>query len=362
MLRLSLPLLSFLLCADVLGQVVTTEDGLGADTFVTSTAPTTNYGGEEHVTVKNDSGTGKLHRKSYVRFDLSGVREQLTGATLELTFYFASVNSPCSSDFDIYGLVDLHPGEMWDESAVAWNTAPANTGGGTGLVADEVTHLGTLTLPICDLDVGDLITFTTPELVSFLDADTDGLATLIIVRKQANLTNQCFASKEHATFSAPRLRLDGYGSFCYCSAGPCGNSDPGAGCVNSTGMGARLAAQGSASISADDLVLSATVLPGNAFGLLFMGGGTVDPGTLGDGLLCVSPGPQSFCRFPVRNSGPTGQLVEGPGIVGYSLGLEEPCHIQAGSTWHFQAWFRDPNGPCGQGFNSTNGISVTFGN
>ena len=34
--------------------------------------------------------------------------------------------------------------------------------------------------------------------------------------------------------------------------------------------------------------------------------------------------------------------------------------IVAGATVHFQGWYRDPAGPCGSGFNLTNGYSVVF--
>ena len=34
--------------------------------------------------------------------------------------------------------------------------------------------------------------------------------------------------------------------------------------------------------------------------------------------------------------------------------------ITAGQTWNFQAWYRDPDGPCGQGSNFTNALEVTF--
>ena len=34
--------------------------------------------------------------------------------------------------------------------------------------------------------------------------------------------------------------------------------------------------------------------------------------------------------------------------------------IVAGETWNFQAWYRDPQGPCGGFFNLSNAVSVTF--
>ncbi len=38
----------------------------------------------------------------------------------------------------------------------------------------------------------------------------------------------------------------------------------------------------------------------------------------------------------------------------------ETGHIDAGETWYFQGWYRDPMGPCGTAFNLSNAIAVTF--
>jgi hypothetical protein len=47
-------------------------------------------------------------------------------------------------------------------------------------------------------------------------------------------------------------------------------------------------------------------------------------------------------------------------VVGLSSSLPAGAQIAAGETWHFQAWFRDPSGPCGMGSNLTNALRVTF--
>jgi len=31
-----------------------------------------------------------------------------------------------------------------------------------------------------------------------------------------------------------------------------------------------------------------------------------------------------------------------------------------GTTWYAQTWYRDPAGPCGGGFNTSNGLVLTF--
>ena len=89
------------------------------------------------------------------------------------------------------------------------------------------------------------------------------------------------------------------------------------------------------------------------------------PGQLGlpfvDGLRCVgSAGGVGTRRFPVRNAGPAGALVEGPGIVAYTVANFGPASaIGAGQSWNFQAWFRDPAAG-GAFFDLSDGLSVTF--
>jgi hypothetical protein len=132
------------------------------------------------------------------------------------------------------------------------------------------------------------------------------------------------------------------------------------GCANSTGWGASLAVCGSASVTADDLILRASLLPPGKPGLIYMGAGQINV-PFGDGHRCVGAGGVGTFRFQIRTSDADGRFVEGPGIVAHSAGFPSAGHIDAGETWHFQAWYRDPAGPCGNNFNLSHGISVPFG-
>ncbi len=142
--------------------------------------------------------------------------------------------------------------------------------------------------------------------------------------------------------------------------GPCGNHDDHGGCGNSTGQGAVLAACGTSSVTADDLRLEGRWLPPGMFGIVFMGPIQVSV-PFGDGRRVVGAGVGSVYRYPAKNSGAAGVLPLGPGIVTYSqLNFPAAGQIQPGQIWNFQGWFRDPTGPCGKGFNLTNGVSVSF--
>ena len=80
---------------------------------------------------------------------------------------------------------------------------------------------------------------------------------------------------------------------------------------------------------------------------------------LGDGRRCFG-GP--FFRFPARIADGAGNLAIGPGVVvdHVSSKLGPAAQILPSSTWHYQVWYRDSNGPCGSNFNTTNAISVDW--
>lgn len=148
--------------------------------------------------------------------------------------------------------------------------------------------------------------------------------------------------------------------FCDWAAAPCGNAYDSSGCANRTGEGAFLAGSGTSGTSADDLVLATTQLPPDKLGLVFMGAGQQEM-PLGNGLLVVASANLGLHRFPPKSSGPAGTIVEGPGIVAHSNAhFPVAARIQPGQTWNFQCYYRDPAGPCGSTYNTSNGFSVAF--
>jgi hypothetical protein len=156
-------------------------------------------------------------------------------------------------------------------------------------------------------------------------------------------------------------------TFCFGEEGacPCGNTSLVGGCANSTGNGGVLdAVSGSASVVADDLVLAASNLPVGNFAIFIAAEGHKATPFL-DGNLCVG----GLTYKTVRHSAPTvvppsGVLTLGPGIVATSnsntIGLPAIVGIDAGESWFFQTYYRDPSGPCGTQANLTNAVAVTF--
>jgi hypothetical protein len=147
---------------------------------------------------------------------------------------------------------------------------------------------------------------------------------------------------------------------------PCQNDVPAGvktGCANSTGVGALLSYDaGSNSTAVNNFSLKMSNLTPHTFGLLYMGQNTTQQ-PFADGFRCVSPGPpgsppgSGFLRFPFKNASAQGEIIQ-QNIVGYMNGGATAV-IQAGSTWHFQGYYRNPAMQCTNA-NLTNGLSVTF--
>jgi hypothetical protein len=144
---------------------------------------------------------------------------------------------------------------------------------------------------------------------------------------------------------------DGSGTPCACN----NESAPGAGqgCVNSTGVGARLEASGSTSVSLNDQAFEISGLPAGKSGLLFAGDSRSNQGLglpFDDGLRCAGG---ALRRFPIQVAPPSGVVTYGPGLAAQGGFL-------SGDTRNFQAWYRDPAGPCSRGSNLSNGYEIVF--
>ena len=63
--------------------------------------------------------------------------------------------------------------------------------------------------------------------------------------------------------------------------------------------------------------------------------------------------------FSIEATDSSGSFSVGPGL-GQIAATSFQTPIAAGSTWVFQAWYRDPFGPCGGGSNFSSTAQVTF--
>jgi hypothetical protein len=139
---------------------------------------------------------------------------------------------------------------------------------------------------------------------------------------------------------------------------PCGVGAPGRGCPSSfNGSGASLAATGTASISADTLVLQASGLSVSHV-TFFQGSALAGEGLgtpFGDGLLCAGG---SVVRLGHRLA--TGGVATLPGPS------ETPLSVRGavppgGGLRTYQVWYRNPAPYCTSAtFNTTNGVALLW--
>jgi len=188
---------------------ITTAFGGGKDSFVRFGTQSP-LGDQPLVMVKHTDLAEKNQRKGYLTFDLSLVRSEVRDAELLLDFESSGLGFSTlvpDSKFAVYGLTDESL-DGWDEAALTWDNAPANTPG-AGLEEPKVRRL--LEFGIERGSSGRLVTVGGSALADFLNQDTNGLATFIIVRltgesETAGLVH-AFASKENSSARPPTLRL-----------------------------------------------------------------------------------------------------------------------------------------------------------
>jgi hypothetical protein len=122
--------------------------------------------------------------------------------------------------------------------------------------------------------------------------------------------------------------------------------------ANSSGWPARMDYRGCPSLLPNDFTLLASSVPLNQPGLFFAGPDQVQV-LFGNGTRCAGGSP--VLRLPPF-------VVSGAdGRFEYPLDLQSALAttLTAGSTWNFQAWFRDPVAG-GAGFDFSDGLSVRF--
>jgi hypothetical protein len=152
------------------------------------------------------------------------------------------------------------------------------------------------------------------------------------------------------TAGASYCHGDGSASIC-----PCGNlGATGAGCSNSTGVGAQVSASGTSSLGNNDLsFLAIDLVPGQT-AILFEGNAMLASGNgilFGDGLRCAGG---QLRRMGYRTSDAAGIASWPPGTTGVN-------NWTPGATRQFQVWYSDPgSSPCSTNFNTTNALEVNF--
>jgi hypothetical protein len=123
---------------------------------------------------------------------------------------------------------------------------------------------------------------------------------------------------------------------------------------NSAGGGALIGSNGHVSLAANNFELSISGLPPETLGSIHYGPQRLQV-PFGNGTLCVGAGATGLFRLPVFRADTSGNATT---LLDFT-NLPLAGQIVPGSTWYFQAWYRDPDAG-GANFNLSDGLRATF--
>lgn len=185
--RLLLGLVAFAITTNLstrsaVGLVVPNTFGQGADAGIgnDSAFAGTALGGAANAAEirSNDTATNR-NRLGLFRFDISQASGNLSGAIVK--FYETGNNSRTVT---VYGLNDGDTGEAWEEATITYDNAPgisliSGTTPATAFDPSRTTLLGTFNTTA---SAAENLQFSSPELDTFIAADTNGLVSLYLYR------------------------------------------------------------------------------------------------------------------------------------------------------------------------------------
>lgn len=195
-------------------QVVhlSTAMGRGKDAYVQPLFPSKNSSTVLSLVKNAAPDKSDWVRKAYVGLDLAPVAGRHI-VEAQLSFTFAPTGLGFASEvpdatFVVYGLTDESLDD-WDERTLRWPNAPANQPGGADLDPAKVVRLGTF--QIAQGVQSGTHGIAGPALTDFLNKDTNGLVTFLVVRETLgsgrNDLVHGFANKHHPTLPPPALKL-----------------------------------------------------------------------------------------------------------------------------------------------------------
>ena len=188
--------------------IISSTDGMGADADVRDGMfADMNFGTNSGLNAKDE--VPDFARKTFVRFGLTPLASPAMTASLEFEINILSpfgFNPNTNHVFNVYGLSDSAPDQNWGENTITWNNAPANDIFDGEMLNTNAILLGSF-FYTPSVMLGDVLTFSDPNLLSFINTDTDDLMTLIITDATGRDTGALFASGEAPGFAPPTLRL-----------------------------------------------------------------------------------------------------------------------------------------------------------
>ena len=168
---------------------------------------------EDHSLRRGPTIEGGLHAKQssnnstdrvvMIRFDSSDLGPTVTAATFLITANPDTVTQfQGTYDFRVYGVID---GDPQDEAFVEGGYDPSVAGSIYDDSANLVDEAQLVQLGDFTASAGTQVSLSTPALLSFLQADTNDIATLVIDRLTVG-NNSTFLDRGQAT--PPRLQME----------------------------------------------------------------------------------------------------------------------------------------------------------
>lgn len=176
-----------------------------ADTYVNRGATDQNYGSSASLNVTNDGGSliSKVKDNyALIRFDISSVVGPITGAT-----FTATSNTDDTFQFQLWAIPDGGADEDFNETTLTFDTFDYASSSLEGSI--DLSGLTLLVDSVADGSDGlvdDTYTFSSVDLLNFINADTNGIVTFVLYRTSQSGVFSNFASRE-ASSGGPRLTL-----------------------------------------------------------------------------------------------------------------------------------------------------------
>lgn len=165
------------------------------DTWVREDGPDSNRNGNDQMNARTDLDADD-NDVILLRFPTAGLPSGVSGVSLNL--FWQRSDGSSSNTLKLYGLNETDPDETsWDETTVTYNNAPGlvpdgvdpTTELGNGNTFDDIQDLdvANLTLLVADQPYGPQVinesySFSGAALDAFLNADTNGEVTFLILR------------------------------------------------------------------------------------------------------------------------------------------------------------------------------------
>jgi len=193
-----------------------------ADTYVMGNN-SGGHGSEGGIVVTNyDSAS--YDRKGMIRFSVPAGSFADAGVSLDLASYYVNGTGHDTATFYLYGLKDGTTGcqESFSEATLVYNNTPFLDDSPDGVInSSSCLHspAALAQITVSSADVGKTVTFHSPELARFLDANTNGNVTFALTTTTVG-PYMAFASRENTAHHPPTLSVTRADAMVFDDGGP----------------------------------------------------------------------------------------------------------------------------------------------